>query len=118
MNRLFCGDNLAILRKDIPDDGVELVFLDPPFKSHKDDTVRFKEQDGSRAASEGQAFEETWTWGEQSREAFDEAVHAGGRLREVMKAFRMFPGGSDMMAYMAMMAPRPFDCTGGIWRSP
>ena len=33
MNRLYCGDNLQVLRKDISADSVDLVYLDPPFNS-------------------------------------------------------------------------------------
>jgi len=31
-NALYFGDNLDVLRKHIPDESVDLVFLDPPFK--------------------------------------------------------------------------------------
>lgn len=30
-NALYFGDNLEILRKYIPDESVDLVYLDPPF---------------------------------------------------------------------------------------
>jgi len=33
MNTLFYGDNLDVLRRRVPDDSVDLVYLDPPFKS-------------------------------------------------------------------------------------
>ena len=29
---LFYGDNLPILREHIPDESVDLIYLDPPFK--------------------------------------------------------------------------------------
>ena len=29
-NKLFCGDNLKILKNFIPDDSVDLIYLDPP----------------------------------------------------------------------------------------
>jgi DNA modification methylase len=35
-----------------------------------------------------------------------EVVEAGGKVSEAMQAFRTFLGDSDMMAYLAMMAPR------------
>ena len=31
-NTLFYGDNLPILREHIPDESVDLIYLDPPFK--------------------------------------------------------------------------------------
>jgi hypothetical protein len=33
-------------------------------------------------------------------------IEQGGQISEVMQAFRAFLGDSDMMAYLAMMAPR------------
>jgi DNA modification methylase len=38
--------------------------------------------------------------------AYKEIVEAGGQVSIVMQAFRSFLGESDMMAYLAMMAPR------------
>jgi site-specific DNA-methyltransferase (adenine-specific) len=34
MNRLYCGDNLPILRDHIATASVDLVYLDPPFNSN------------------------------------------------------------------------------------
>ena len=34
MNRLYFGDNLPILRENIADESVDLVYLDPPFNSN------------------------------------------------------------------------------------
>ncbi|HEY3413760.1 MAG TPA: hypothetical protein VGM51_12005 [Armatimonadota bacterium] len=45
-NTLFYGDNLEILRKHVPDACVDLVYLDPPFNTNRDDNVLFKEQTG------------------------------------------------------------------------
>ncbi len=36
MNRLYYGDNLEILRKEIKDESVDLIYLDPPFNSKRD----------------------------------------------------------------------------------
>ncbi len=33
MNTLYYGDNLDILREEIADESVDLVYLDPPFNS-------------------------------------------------------------------------------------
>jgi len=34
-NALFYGDNLDVLRKSIPDESVDLIYLDPPFNSNR-----------------------------------------------------------------------------------
>jgi hypothetical protein len=49
-NTLYYGDNLDILRRYVKDETVDLVYLDPPFKSNQDYNVLFAEQNGSRAA--------------------------------------------------------------------
>lgn len=33
MNQLYYGDNLDVLRRYVADESVDLVYLDPPFKS-------------------------------------------------------------------------------------
>ena len=38
-NLLYYGDNLDILRRYLPDAAVDLVYLDPPFNSDRDDNV-------------------------------------------------------------------------------
>jgi 16S rRNA G966 N2-methylase RsmD len=35
-NALYYGDNLAVLREYIPDNSVDLIYLDPPFNSRQD----------------------------------------------------------------------------------
>ena len=59
-NQLYYGDNLEVLRDYIEDESVDLVYLDPPFKSSQDYNVLFAEQNGSRSAAQIMAFEDTW----------------------------------------------------------
>jgi len=106
MNRLFYGDNLDVLRRHVDSESVDLVYLDPPFKSDQDYNVLFKEHDGTRAAAQILAFEDTWEWNTEAERQYEEVVEGGGKLSEVMRAFRTFLGNSDMMAYLSMMAPR------------
>ena len=44
MNCLYYGDNLDILREHIPEESVDLIYLDPPFKSNQDYNILFKER--------------------------------------------------------------------------
>jgi DNA modification methylase len=108
MNTLYYGDNLDILRRYVEEESVDLIYLDPPFKSNQDYNVLFAEQDGTRSASQIMAFEDTWEWNQESSRAYEEFVEGGGTAAEAMIAFRAFLGsrGSDMLAYLAMMAPR------------
>ena len=105
-NKLYYGDNLDVLRRYIQDESVDLVYLDPPFKSDQDYNVLFAEQDGSRAAAQIKAFGDMWQWDEASAQAYQEVVEAGGQVSQVLQSFRGFLGDNDMLAYLAMMAPR------------
>ena len=105
-NVLYYGDNLDVLRRHVKDDTVDLVYLDPPFNSNANYNVLFAEKDGSKAASQIQAFSDTWTWTQESEAIFAEIVTAGGRVADCLRAFRMFLGECDMLAYLVMMAPR------------
>ena len=105
-NQLYYGDNLDILPRYLKDGAVDLVYLDPPFKSNQDYNVLFAEKDGSRSAAQIKAFEDTWQWDQAAAEAYHEIVEHGGKVSQAMQAFRTFLGESDMLAYLAMMAPR------------
>jgi site-specific DNA-methyltransferase (adenine-specific) len=106
MNTLYYGDNLEILRRHIRNESVDLVYLDPPFKSNQDYNVLFAEQNGSRSAAQIKAFEDTWQWDQAAAQAYQEVVEAGGKVSQAMQAFRRFLGDNDMLAYLSMMAPR------------
>ena len=121
MNRLFYGDNLDVLRRHVEAESVDLVYLDPPFNSNASYNVLFAEKSGKQAAAQIQAFEDTWRWDEGSARACKEVVESGGRVSQAMQAFRTFLGDTDMLAYLAMMAPRLVELrrvlkpTGGLY---
>ena len=105
MNLLYYGDNLDVLRRYVKDESVDLVYLDPPFNSNQDYNVLFAEH-GAKAAAQIKAFEDTWQWDESAARAYQETVERGGQVSQVLQAFRTFLSESDMLAYLAMMAPR------------
>jgi DNA modification methylase len=103
LDQLFCGDNLEILRRrDIADQSIDLVYLDPPFNSDTNNNLLFNKRDGALAA----AFRETWQWGTEAQRELDDLIAAGGKLGELMTLYRVLLDGTDMLAYLAMMAPR------------
>jgi len=89
-NLLYYGDNLDILRRYVKDETVDLISLDPPFNSNQNYNVLFKEKDGASAASQIQAFGDTWTWGQDDEVVYADLVMAGGKVADVMQAFRTF----------------------------
>ncbi len=47
-NTLFYGDNLTIMREKIPSKSVDLIYLDPPFKSDQNYNLIYKTVDAHR----------------------------------------------------------------------
>jgi DNA modification methylase len=105
-NRLYYGDNLDVLRRHVKDASVDLVYLDPPFNSNANYNVLFAEKYGVQAAAQIQAFEDTWRWDQSAARTFAETVETGGKVADALLAFERFVPASDMLAYLAMMAPR------------
>jgi site-specific DNA-methyltransferase (adenine-specific) len=105
-NKLYYGDNLEVLPRYVKAESVDLIYLDPPFNSRQDYNVLFAEKSGEQSASQIMAFEDTWEWNQESARTFEQVVEGGGAVAQAMIAFRTFLGASDMMAYLAMMAPR------------
>ena len=107
MNQLYYGDNLDILRNHIPDESVDLIYIDPPFNSNQAYNVIFSEADGSSSQAQIQAFEDTWHWVESTEQAYHElVVTAPPLLVETIKSFRGFLTETNLMAYLVMMALR------------
>jgi DNA modification methylase len=105
-NVLYYGDNLDVLRLHIKDESVDLVYLDPPFNSNANYNVLFAAKDGTQAAAQIQAFEDTWHWDQVAAASYEQTVEQGGPVADVLRAFRTFLGTTDMLAYLSMMAPR------------
>ena len=60
VNTLYYGDNLEIQRNQIPDEWVDLVYLDPPFNSNANYNVFFKEKTSEEFSAQIKAFNNTW----------------------------------------------------------
>ena len=109
-NTLYYGDNLDILREHVPDESVDLVYLDPPFNSNASYNVLFRERSGEESPAQIRAFTDTWEWTQESQRTYENEImfHAGtpSTVKEMVSAFRQFIGGNAMMAYLVMMTPR------------
>jgi site-specific DNA-methyltransferase (adenine-specific) len=107
INTLFYGDNLPVLREQIGDESVDLVYLDPPFNSNASYNVLFKAPEGHRSQAQIEAFDDTWHWTDTAERAFDEVMASGNsEAAEMLRAMRSFLRENDLMAYLAMMAVR------------
>ncbi|MBU4332581.1 restriction endonuclease [Patescibacteria group bacterium] len=103
---LYFGDNLEILKKKIPDESFDLIYLDPPFNSSRSYNVLFKEglQD---SPAQIRAFEDSWHWTRDSKQAFDYLVRKTNQnISNLMLALEQILGHNDVLAYLSMMTVR------------
>lgn len=106
-NTLFYGDNLCILPDYVPDESVDLIYLDPPFNSNRSYNVLFKDERGHAADAQIEAFGDTWHWGDQAEQTYHHLVtKAPPNVGKMIGALRDFIGENQMMAYLVMMAAR------------
>ena len=109
-NTLYYGDNLEIMRQYVPDESVDLVYLDPPFNSNATYNVLFKERTGEESPAQIKAFTDTWEWTRESERTFKQEIignpSASPKVKEMIGAFLNFIGRNAMMAYLVMMTPR------------
>ncbi|MGI8514045.1 MAG: DNA methyltransferase [Acidimicrobiia bacterium] len=107
--KLYFGDNLEIMREQVGDESVDLVYLDPPFNSKQSYNVLFKERDTRPSQAQIEAFDDTWHWTPETQHQFEVLMTSSDVPRELAKgldAFRIMLGENDVMAYLVMMAPR------------
>ncbi len=112
-NVLYYGDNLDILRRFIPNESVDLVYLDPPFNSNASYSVIFKDESGRGSDAQMTAFDDTWHWGPDPERQYlyltNSAYHQGRVAPPVSALIGAFHEGirpSPMLAYLVEMAVR------------
>jgi len=106
-NTLYYGDNLEILRKHIPGESVDLIYLDPPFNSNRDYNVIFKEATGEESEAQLRAFSDSWHWTPATQRTLEELAEcAPSKLVDLINGFINVLGHNDVTAYLVMMAIR------------
>ncbi len=100
-NRLYFGDCLEIMAEYIPDDSVDLIYLDPPFNSKRIYNAFI-------GGAQWVAFEDTWRW----YEAIDDfhAVAGSVSLAPTIEGLRRMLGEGAELAYLSYMANRLREC--------
>ena len=104
-NTLYYGDNLPIMREHIPDETIDLVYLDPPFNSARDYNVLFKQAKKDENQAQITAFTDTWNWHKRTYDDFFEDTR-NAKLFDLMESLYRILGKSEIMAYLMMMGPR------------
>lgn len=106
-NSLLYGDNLAIMRSRIASGSVDLVYLDPPFKSDLNYNVLFKADGLTADEAQLTAFKDTWTWDAAAQATFDELQDSTNvTLVNFINALHIGLSRTPMLAYLVNMAVR------------
>jgi DNA modification methylase len=105
VNTLYFGDNLEWLPQ-IPDESVDLIYLDPPFNSKATYNLLYRSPEGKAAQAQYQAFVDSWTWGPAADVAFHRIMGSGSPAAGILGALHNFMQKSDLMAYLTMMTVR------------
>lgn len=112
-NALYYGDNLYVMPKHVQSETVDLVYLDPPFKSDANYNLLFKSDGLAPDEAQWTAFKDTWLWDHAAEAALADVQKLGNiRLIGMVNALHDALGTSPMMAYLVNMALRLQD----IWR--
>ncbi len=105
-NTLFYGDNLKVMREQIDDESVDLIYLDPPFNSQATYNILFKDEAGQAPPSQIKAFTDTWHWPDAAEDYDDLRISAPDNVRRLLEGLYDFIGPCAMMAYLVMMTSR------------
>jgi site-specific DNA-methyltransferase (adenine-specific) len=110
-NKLYFGDNLDILRRHIPDECIDLIYIDPPFNSNRNYFVLFKDRTGKASAAQEAAFQDTWTWTQDSEATYKVIITTSPNrdLATTIEALRHFLKESPMMSYLVAMSIRAME---------
>jgi site-specific DNA-methyltransferase (adenine-specific) len=109
-NTLFYGDNLEVLRKYVPDESVDLCYIDPPFNSKRTYNQIYNNIGGEDRA-QAQAFVDTWVWDERANAGFAEILaNDAGRFTaqvvDLIKGLQLVLKKGSLLAYLVSMTLR------------
>ena len=88
MNRtIYAKDCLEVLNDPhaLPDESIDLIYLDPPFNSKSDYNLPFKGQ-YKKDAKPAMAFKDTWSWAEEETESLKRLKIGGGGTQDNLVA--------------------------------
>lgn len=103
-NHLLYGDCLEMLDW-VPDGSVDLIYLDPPFKSDTDYNMLFGSETGEDTA-QVKAFADTWYWKPDHKAVYTRLQLRGGAIGHMVESMHFMLGECGMLAYLLFMTER------------
>lgn len=113
-NSLYYGDNLLVLRDHIPDESVDLCYIDPPFNSRRN--YKQLSDTGVEPPARSRAFTDNWVWDDKAVEGFEQIVsntegRFPGQTVELIKGLRRVLERGALLAYLVNLALRLSEIT-------
>ena len=105
MNYLYFGDNLEILKENISDSSIDLIYIDPPFNSKRNYNVLFESVDLSDVKAQKQAFADTWS-NVSYKDELNEILDLNKDLYDLLKALDKINISTSAVSYLTTMALR------------
>lgn len=113
MNRLYYGDCLTVMQ-EMPLACVDLIYLDPPFKSDKDYNAIYKDETGRPLPDQIEAFCDTWVLDDERERAIRNMpilMRESGIDDDVAKFWKLWMNAlrstqPSLLAYLSYMAQR------------
>ena len=113
LNRLYYGDCLRVMQQ-LNAQSVDLIYLDPPFKSDRDYNSIYKDETGRPLPDQVRAFTNTWEYTSATEKAIRNTtikMLTGGIDEKQVKMWEHFTKGlkafdDEMLAYVVYMAER------------
>jgi len=110
MNKLYYGDNLEILRRDIDKNSIDLCYIDPPFNSKRNYNQIYNNI-GQEDKAQPQAFVDTWEWDEYAEDGFNQILgNANNAFTkqniELILGLSKVLGKGSLLAYLVHMTLR------------
>ncbi|MDX2078025.1 MAG: DNA methyltransferase [bacterium] len=110
MKSLYYGDNLEILRKNIPSESIDLCYIDPPFNSKRNYNQIYNNI-GKEDKAQAQAFIDTWTWDTLAKQGFQEIVanekgYYSTQVVDLIRGLQLVIKEGSLLAYLVSMTFR------------
>lgn len=99
--RLYFGDCLEVMREDMADETVDLIYLDPPFNSKRLYNAYI-------GGAQWVAFDDTWKWSEAEQDFHEIAGKVD--MADTMEGLRRLLSEGPQLAYLSYMANRLREC--------
>ena len=104
---LYYGDNIEVLRRAVPDEKVDLIYLDPPFATNRHHSFVVRDRHGDEVEAQAVAFEDKWSWNAPAKEAYKRLTsQCGEKLHAALSGLRTILTSNGMMAYIVSITER------------